>query len=157
MLDVTKNILLTLKGICMNFSLELIFLVTSKQPHKIVQILMGHPVHCMFKEWSKPTIIIQTHEIFCNLKPREVEQGICLTVKGVWMGFIKEFLTWLGPMWFPQGFPRLEMKKKSNLSSNLSRFIYLAIALVQCWLIHTKTVAENWDVKRHLMELFWPI
>ena len=49
MLDVTKNILLTFKGICMNFSLELkkIILshpVTSKQRHKIVQILMGHPV-----------------------------------------------------------------------------------------------------------------
>ena len=49
MLDVTKNILLTFKGFCMNFSLELkkIILshpVTSKQPHKIVQILMRHPV-----------------------------------------------------------------------------------------------------------------
>jgi hypothetical protein len=36
----------------MNFSLELKFFilshpVTSKQPHKIVQILMGHPVHTM--------------------------------------------------------------------------------------------------------------
>ena len=54
------------------------------------------------------------HEILCSLKPREVEQGICLTVKGVWMGFIKDSLTWLGPMWFPQGFPRLEIKKKSS-------------------------------------------
>ena len=50
MLDVTKNISLTFKGICMNFSLELkkIYIlshpVASKQPHKIVQILMGHPV-----------------------------------------------------------------------------------------------------------------
>ena len=45
-----KNILLTFKGFCMNFSLELkkIILshpVTSKQPHKIVQILMRHPVN----------------------------------------------------------------------------------------------------------------
>ena len=45
-----KNILLTFKGFCMNFSLELkkIILshpVTSKQPHKIVQILMRHPVY----------------------------------------------------------------------------------------------------------------
>ena len=44
-----KNILLTFKVFCMNFSLELkkIILshpVTSKQPHKIVQILMRHPV-----------------------------------------------------------------------------------------------------------------
>ena len=44
-----KNILLTYKGNCMNFSLELLFFVlshpvTSKQPHKIVQILLGHPV-----------------------------------------------------------------------------------------------------------------
>ena len=50
MLDVTKNILLTFKGFCMNFSLELkkIILshpVTAKQPQKIVQIHMGHPVH----------------------------------------------------------------------------------------------------------------
>ena len=41
--------LLTFKGICMIFLLELkkIILshpVTSKQPHKIVQIHMGHPV-----------------------------------------------------------------------------------------------------------------
>ena len=45
-----KFTLLTFKGICMNFLLELnIFIlshpVTSKQPHKIVQIHMGHPVH----------------------------------------------------------------------------------------------------------------
>ena len=45
-----KYTLLTFKGICMNFLLELkcFFLshpVTSKQPHKIVQIHMGHPVH----------------------------------------------------------------------------------------------------------------
>ena len=45
-----KNILLTYKGKCMNFSLELLFFVsshpvTSKQPHKIVQILLGHPVY----------------------------------------------------------------------------------------------------------------
>ena len=44
-----KYISLTFKGICMNFSLELnIFIlshsVTSKQPHKIVQIHMRHPV-----------------------------------------------------------------------------------------------------------------
>ena len=44
-----KIILLTFKGFCMNFSLELkkIILshpVTSKQLHKIVQILMRHPV-----------------------------------------------------------------------------------------------------------------
>ena len=45
-----KNILLTFKGFCMNFSLELkknisSHSVTSKQPHKIVQILMRHPVY----------------------------------------------------------------------------------------------------------------
>ena len=49
MLDVKKYTLLTFKGICMNFLLELIFFilshpVTSKQPHKVVQIHMGHPV-----------------------------------------------------------------------------------------------------------------
>ena len=43
--------LLTFKGIYMNFLLELKFFilshpVTSKQPHKIVQIHMGHPVDC---------------------------------------------------------------------------------------------------------------
>ena len=45
-----KYTLLTFKGICMNFLLDLKFFilshpVTSKQPHKIVQIHMGHPVH----------------------------------------------------------------------------------------------------------------
>ena len=45
-----KYILLNFKGTCMNFSLELkIFIlshsVTSKQPHKIVQIHMRHPVN----------------------------------------------------------------------------------------------------------------
>ena len=49
MLDVKKYTLLTFKGICMNFLLKLRFFilgypVTSKQPHKIVQILLGHPV-----------------------------------------------------------------------------------------------------------------
>ena len=44
-----KYTLLTFKGICMNFLLELNFFilchpVTSKQPHKVVQIHMGHPV-----------------------------------------------------------------------------------------------------------------
>ena len=44
-----KYTLLTFKGICMNFLLELKFFilshpVTSKQPHKIVQIHMRHPV-----------------------------------------------------------------------------------------------------------------
>ena len=44
-----KYTLLILKGICMNFLLELKFFilshpVTSKQSHKIVQRLMGHPV-----------------------------------------------------------------------------------------------------------------
>ena len=45
-----KYTLLTFKGICMNFLLELNFFilshpVTSKQPHKIVQIHMRHPVN----------------------------------------------------------------------------------------------------------------
>ena len=45
-----EYILLTFKGICVNFLLELKFFilshpVTSKQPHKVVQIHMGHPVH----------------------------------------------------------------------------------------------------------------
>ena len=45
-----KYTLLTFKGICMNFLLELKFFilshpVTSKQPHKIVQIHMRHPVY----------------------------------------------------------------------------------------------------------------
>ena len=44
-----EYILLTFKGICVNFLLELKFFilshpVTSKQSHKIVQRLMGHPV-----------------------------------------------------------------------------------------------------------------
>ena len=47
-----KYTLLTFKGICMNFLLELkkyivSHPVTSKQPHKIVQIHMGHPVHIL--------------------------------------------------------------------------------------------------------------
>ena len=45
-----KYTLLTFKGICMNFLLELKFfilshLVTSKQPREIVQIHMHHPVY----------------------------------------------------------------------------------------------------------------
>ena len=45
-----KYTLLTFKGICMNFLLKLKFFilshsVTSKQPHKIVQIHMRHPVY----------------------------------------------------------------------------------------------------------------
>ena len=45
-----KYTLLTFKGISMHFFLELIFFilshpVTSEQPHKVVQIHMGHPVH----------------------------------------------------------------------------------------------------------------
>ena len=49
MLDVKKYTLLTFKGICMNFLLELKFFilshpVTSKQPREIVQIHMHHPV-----------------------------------------------------------------------------------------------------------------
>ena len=48
-----KYTLLTFKDICTNFLLELkkIILshtVTSKQPHKIVQIHMGHPVHSQY-------------------------------------------------------------------------------------------------------------
>ena len=48
-----KYTLLTFKGICMNFLLELKFFilshpVTSKQPHKIVQIHMRHPVGLTF-------------------------------------------------------------------------------------------------------------
>ena len=44
-----KYTLLTFKGICMNFLLELKFFilshpVTSKQPREIVQIHMHHPV-----------------------------------------------------------------------------------------------------------------
>ena len=44
-----KIFLLTFKGICMNFLLELNFFIlshpmTSKQPHKVVRILLGHPV-----------------------------------------------------------------------------------------------------------------
>ena len=44
-----KYTLLTFKDICLNFLLELNFFlshpVTSKHPHKIVQIHMGHPVN----------------------------------------------------------------------------------------------------------------
>ena len=66
-LDVKKYTLLTFKGICMNFLLELKFFilshpVTSKQPHKVVQIHMGHPVvtwdySCLFV-WLFVTIIV---------------------------------------------------------------------------------------------------
>ena len=49
-----KYTLLTFKGICMNFLLELEFLilshpVTSKQPREIVQIHMHHPVQATLK------------------------------------------------------------------------------------------------------------
>ena len=47
-----KYTLLAFKGICMNFLLEFKFFilshpVTSKQPQKIVQILLGHPVSAL--------------------------------------------------------------------------------------------------------------
>jgi len=53
-----KYILLIFKGICMNFSMELNFFisshpVTSKQPHKIVQILMDHPVNDVIVRLTK--------------------------------------------------------------------------------------------------------
>ena len=53
-----KYTLLTSKGICMNFLLELKFFilshpVTSKQPHKIVQIHMGHPVGEIYARIAK--------------------------------------------------------------------------------------------------------
>ena len=49
--------LLTFKGICMNFLLKLNFFifghpVTSKQPHKIVQILLVHPVLFSFDTFN---------------------------------------------------------------------------------------------------------
>ena len=52
-----KYTLLTFKGICMNFLLKLNFFilghpVTSKQPHKIVQILLVHPVQAPLPETS---------------------------------------------------------------------------------------------------------
>ena len=65
-----KYTLLTFKGICMNFLLELKFFilshpVTSKQPHKIVQIHMGHPVHSalVLKEFLKPFTHEKVYEI----------------------------------------------------------------------------------------------
>ena len=53
-----KIFLLTFKGICMNFLLELNFFilshpVTSKQPHKVVQILMGHPVQFAYNRLAE--------------------------------------------------------------------------------------------------------
>ena len=48
-----KYTLLTFKSICINFLLKLKFVilghpVTSKHPHKIVQILVGHPVYLSY-------------------------------------------------------------------------------------------------------------
>ena len=52
MLDVKKIYFIEFKGICMNFLLELkkyilSHPVTYKQPHKIVQIYMAHPLECL--------------------------------------------------------------------------------------------------------------
>ena len=57
-----KYTLLTFKGICMNFLLELNFFilshpVTSKQPHKVVQIHMGHPVGVVYVCVPLPTSV----------------------------------------------------------------------------------------------------
>ena len=54
-----KIFLLTFKGICMNVLLELIFFilshpVTSKQPHKVVQVHMGHPVDDILINFGDP-------------------------------------------------------------------------------------------------------
>ena len=63
-----KCILLTFKGICMNFSLELKKIIlshpmTSKQPPEIVQIHMCHPVYLEFEIgettwWTTPMLRI---------------------------------------------------------------------------------------------------
>ena len=58
MLDVKKYTLLTFKGICMNFLLELQFFIlshplASKQPRKIAQIHMPHPVGSWVKVKNK--------------------------------------------------------------------------------------------------------
>ena len=58
-----KYILLTFKGICMNFLLELKFFilshpVTSKQPHKIVQIHMRRPVCQIAVSLCKKKVLI---------------------------------------------------------------------------------------------------
>ena len=65
-----KYTLLTFKGICMNFLLELIFFilshpVTSKQPRKTVQIHMTHPVIWLTTNYRlmRPLIAAQIFEI----------------------------------------------------------------------------------------------
>jgi len=74
-----KIFLLTFKGICMNFLLELNFFilshpVTSKQPHKVVQIHMGHPVvkYILENLNSKPVkywvVFLDTGRLKVNIK-----------------------------------------------------------------------------------------
>ena len=84
-----KITLLTFKGICMNFLLELNFFVlshpvTSKQPHKIVQIHMGHPVdtnlqECLkdIKSKSYPKIQASFHLAFrCTMQLAKLSEHI---------------------------------------------------------------------------------
>ena len=73
-----KYTLLTFKGICMNFLLELKFFilshpVTSKQPHKIVQIHMGHPVG--FNTVKAPNITAQMTTIIPRIKKESTNQN----------------------------------------------------------------------------------
>ena len=89
-----KIFLLTFKGICMNFLLELNFFilshpVTSKQPHKVVQIHMGHPVNsireilAIFQKFliKSKSLHYLLHNIFSysfpDPKPR-VMRGLCV-------------------------------------------------------------------------------
>ena len=77
-----KYTLLTFKGICMNFLLKLNFFilshpVTSKQPHKIVQIHMGHPV-CTLKSRCLKNLTPCSFYFSAQLQVKK-QSGVALT------------------------------------------------------------------------------
>ena len=68
-----KYSLLTFKGICMDFLLKLKYFilghpVTSKQPHKIVQVLLGHPVLRNSSKFKYTSVYVPDTLYLCKSK-----------------------------------------------------------------------------------------
>ena len=113
MLDVTKNILLTFKGFCMNFSLELKKIisshpVTSKQPHKIVQIVYYHRSPNTYETDTK-----EPHALCRDLADRPKDRRHKGQILAVW------FQTDLQPLWqnLCLASDSKKVKTKSSLNS----------------------------------------
>ena len=51
----------------------------------------------------------------------------------------------------------LELKGHLSQSFNFKKFISAHETGIHTYINNVKTFTENWDSKRHLLELFWPI